>query len=1550
MIRCVPRNVNWKIKASTLHLRSLQAFCRLIGKPRTAPSFLAALGGVCVSLMLPTAQAATLTWAGGASNTWNSTSSWSPAQIPVNGDDLIFNTASANAQNNFANNALTLNSITFNATTTTLSQSATNGILIGAGGVTAAASTGTSAFVLGVTLSANQTWSVGTSSIVTLNRAFAMGNNTLTKTGAGTLRLTNNLGTSSAGSQILVQNGILEALYQNDIRSTTAIVLGGGGNTTQLRITDGNNANRLTNLQSAISIAAGTTGAVTINNAVLSSASDVTLSGNISLGTSTDADLVFNTTTGSVTKLTGTISGSMTNANNRGNIQFSGGNGEVQFNSANNSFSGVRTFGIQQGVVVLGANDPATGSSNGALGNNTTSIFVGTSASPNSGVASLLMDGAFTSGRAITVGNSANANSVTYTLGGRTAHDSVFSGGITLNRDVQLTAANGGNVTFSGILNDAANTQSVTKVGNGTVILTRANTYDGTTTVSAGALTANNSTALGSTTGGTTVSSGAALQLVGGISIGAEALSLTGDGISSGGALRNLSGTNSYAGAITLAGATRINSDAGTLTLGAGGISGTQNLTFGGAGDTSVSGVIGTSTGTLTKDGAGTLTLSGGNTYDGSTTVSAGALTANNASALGSTTGNTTVASGAALQLSGGVAIGAEALSLTGDGISSGGALRNLSGTNSYAGAITLAGATRINSDADTLTLGAGGISGTQSLTFGGAGNITVSGLLGISTGTLTKDGNGILTLGNGTGTAYTGTTTVNAGTLVLSGAAYDNRTTSSSALTIATGATVNATFSGSVYSYFGSLAGNGTLIVGAAGSTNRMQVGFNNSNTTFSGLLNLANSNSFLFKTGTGALTLSGNNTGSIGQLKFGTTSNAANEIVFGHAASPGSMLLGFDVLGTVSASVAGVDLKGGVSFNNNGNFGSATNTNDILVSGAVDLGTATRTITVSNNTTFSGNVTNTAGFTKAGAGTLILSGNSTYSGITTVSNGILRASHANALGATGNGTTVSSGAALELSGGISIGAEALSLTGNGISSTGALRNIIGNNAYGGVISLAGATTIGSDAGNLTLSSGSSITGTNTNLTIVGSGNITINDAIATGSGTLTKNGTGTLTLGGSNSYTGATILNTGNISFSTTAALANSSSLSMANATSLIYTGSAATLDRAISVTSGTGTIRNSGTGPLTLSGALTKNSTTLTLQGGTNGITVSGVISGSANNSDLVIDGGTTTLANSNTYNGPTFIINSGTLNANTAGALPTSTLSAVTINGSSTLALGDSQSVASLSGTSGSTVNLDASTLTINGSATTTYSGGISGTGNLVKNGTGTQTLAGATTFTGNTTVNSGTLKADAANALANTSQVVLNNGGSFLVTAENAVNDDAAIHLNGGRMAMSGNFNETVGALTLSANSTLDFSGFVGTLRFGSIASWAAGANLAIWNWSGRTEYGTNYGTYPNSSNLVFTNNATLTNNLANISFYSDSGITSIGSGFERGFTGGGTEIIAVPETETYFYAVALLAGIVIQYLRRRAKRKSSERQLPAFATRATARQRDRSPG
>src|SRR6185503_8644344 len=132
-----------------------------------------------------------------------------------------------------------------------------------------------------------------------------------------------------------------------------------------------------------------------------------------------------------------------------------------------------------------------------------------------------------------------------------------------------------------------------------------------------------------------------------GIAVGAEALTLNGTGVTTGGALRNISGANSWAGAVTLGSASRINSDAGTLTLTGGIDNGTFLLTVGGAGDTVVNTTAISNTGGLTKDGAGTLTLSAANTYDGTTTVSAGVLNIQDGSALGSTVGGTSVTGGA---------------------------------------------------------------------------------------------------------------------------------------------------------------------------------------------------------------------------------------------------------------------------------------------------------------------------------------------------------------------------------------------------------------------------------------------------------------------------------------------------------------------------------------------------------------------------------------------------------------------------------------------------------------------------------------------------------------------------------------------------------------------------------------------------------------------------------------------------------------------------------------------------------------------------------------
>jgi autotransporter-associated beta strand protein len=323
--------------------------------------------------------------------------------------------------------------------------------------------------------------------------------------------------------------------------------------------------------------------------------------------------------------------------------------------------------------------------------------------------------------------------------------------------------------TVSAILAGAV---ALTKSTAGTVTLSGANTYTGLTTVSAGVLNIQNNTSTGTVAGGVTITAGAALQMQGGITVGNEAMSLNGTGISNDGALRNISGDNTWGGTITINSTTEISSDAGVLTLdvsSGNSITGSNdNLLFDGNGDISVVHPIATGTGTLTKSGGGTLTLSGANSYTGATSVSAGVLNIRNNTALGTTAAGTTVTSGAALQIQGDITVGAEALTLDGTGISSDGALRNISGNNTWGGTITINSTTEISSDAGVLTLdvsSGNSITGSNdNLVFDGSGDISVVHAIATGTGTLTKSGVGTLTLAGAN--TYTGATTINAGTL----------------------------------------------------------------------------------------------------------------------------------------------------------------------------------------------------------------------------------------------------------------------------------------------------------------------------------------------------------------------------------------------------------------------------------------------------------------------------------------------------------------------------------------------------------------------------------------------------------------------------------------------------------------------------------------------------------------------------------------------------------------------------------------------------------------
>jgi len=96
--------------------------------------------------------------------------------------------------------------------------------------------------------------------------------------------------------------------------------------------------------------------------------------------------------------------------------------------------------------------------------------------------------------------------------------------------------------------------------------------------------------------------------------------------------------------------------------------------------------------------------------------------------------------------------------------------LRNVSGTNTYGGAVTLGAASRMESASGELILTSGSaVAGAgHNLSVGGSGNTTLSSGIATGSGGLAKDGSGTLTLG-GTSTS-TGATTVTGGTLLVNG------------------------------------------------------------------------------------------------------------------------------------------------------------------------------------------------------------------------------------------------------------------------------------------------------------------------------------------------------------------------------------------------------------------------------------------------------------------------------------------------------------------------------------------------------------------------------------------------------------------------------------------------------------------------------------------------------------------------------------------------------------------------------------------------------------
>ena len=309
------------------------------------------------------------------------------------------------------------------------------------------------------------------------------------------------------------------------------------------------------------------------------------------------------------------------------------------------------------------------------------------------------------------------------------------NGNITINDGNAVLTSGAGSGVNDGQVSGVLTGGNFVKTGAGVFALnTNVNTYKGSTSITAGTLQLGASTNIPATRG---------------LIIGASGV-------------LDMAGYSQTVGSLTGVAGSLVTSSA----------SGSLVLTTGDATNTSYEGSIENGSGTigLVKNGSGTWRLSGSSSYTGTTILNAGIINVSHSSGLGMSS-LVSVANGSELQLQNNVSIPALPLRLTGSGIMNNtGALRNISGDNSWAGTITLITFTAtIISDAGTLSLMAVNSINSPSnisLTFSGIGNIHVLGSISTGTGALRKISEGTVTL-SGVNT-YTGLTSIIGGILKL--------------------------------------------------------------------------------------------------------------------------------------------------------------------------------------------------------------------------------------------------------------------------------------------------------------------------------------------------------------------------------------------------------------------------------------------------------------------------------------------------------------------------------------------------------------------------------------------------------------------------------------------------------------------------------------------------------------------------------------------------------------------------------------------------------------
>jgi autotransporter-associated beta strand protein len=933
--------------------------------------------------------------------------------------------------------------------------------------------------------------------------------------------------------------------------------------------------------------------------------------------------------------------------------------------SGNNTFTGGVT--INAGVLRLG--------NAGALNSTAASENAVTFGASSTGILSL-------SGNSVTI-RSLTSNDTP----GTPVVQNANAGNATLTVGNSLNLAS----SFAGVIQDGSGggTLGLTKAGTNTLTLSGNNTHTGATTISAGTLVVNGSTANSTfalnsgtltgngTVGAVTVANSASAILSNNNGVAGASLT-TGNLAFNGASTVNLFSNGTSTSALIAAGALSSNA-AGNVTINASATSWTNGSTFdlisytggsiGGAGFGKF--VLGTVNGTTARQTATfgnsttaiTLAIAGDTPY---WTGAAGSnwntsdsnwklVTAGNVTqflALNDTVlfddlgGNRTININAANLTPNSVVFNNSSGfdytigSTGGFGIASGSLTKNntgnvtLTGNNTYTGATTINGGRLIIADGSIAS--SSNIVNNAALEYNLNANARTYANVISGNGTLTKSGTNTLTLSGLN--SFTGNLSVDGGTLLI-GVAGGNGTSAlgsvanTRTITIGANATLSTEVAGGIFNNNFSFPASGLpgLVINGGLMTN-------GGNATNSALGNLTlNSGTLNHTTGRPFGTESGQGFGAW-NLNGTITSTGASFITSGNASVP--VTLSAD---TGNGNITTFDVQSGT-----------------LTASAV-LGEVTRT-----------GSERISGLTKTGTGTLRLTAANAYSGLTTISGGILRITSGTALGNTTQGVTIVVGGALEIDGtggAVIVGAEAVTMTGGGIGNTGAIRNIAGDNTWGGAITIATSSArINSDSGTLLLNSATAVSsGGNRNLVIGGEGNVTIASGInlGTGGAQISKDGNGTLTLSGNNTSNhnsnGGLNINAGNVNLgsanalNSTAGSENGVTFFGANSTGILNLAGNSVIIRSLNgntTAPGTPVVQNASAANATLTVGNSKNLASTfagVIQDGSGGGTLGLTKAGTGN----------LTLSGNNTYTGNT-TVNAGVLAVTGTSIADTGTL--------------------------------------------------------------------------------------------------------------------------------------------------------------------------------------------------------------------------------------------------------------------------------------------------